>query len=105
MTTGTSADVLSHDIGETMRILGREGTAAFLVPATPVDEVVRIASAGLLLPQKSTYFLPKLSSGWVLHVHERPGEAWRGAVWGGSDREVESDWLEPDTAGDPSIST
>ena len=92
----------SHDTSETLELLEEAGIVAFLLPATPVEEIVRVASAGLLLPQKSTYFLPKLTSGWVLHVHERPGESWRGTVWGRTHREMTDLWLEPDAARDPS---
>ncbi len=83
----------SHDAVETVRAVEEGAPAAFLVPPTPVAEVVRVASAGLLLPQKSTYFLPKLTSGWLLHVHERPEEPWRGSVWGRPHEALARDWL------------
>ena len=94
----------SHDAAEMLRLLESAGSAAFVLPATPVEAVVRVASAGLLLPQKSTYFLPKLTSGCVLHVHERPADPWRGAVWGRTSREVAADWLEPHAAPDVTTS-
>ena len=28
------------------------------------------------MPQKSTYFLPKITTGWTYHVHAAPGEVW-----------------------------
>jgi len=39
--------------------------AAFLVRAPTLDQVVAVARAGELLPQKTTYFFPKLTSGLV----------------------------------------
>ena len=46
----------------------REGraAAAFLVRAPTVDQVEAVALAGAVMPQKSTYFFPKLTSGLVL---------------------------------------
>ena len=43
-----------------------EATAAFLLNALEVDAVVRAAQAGLVLPQKSTYFYPKVYTGLVI---------------------------------------
>ena len=40
--------------------------AAFLLKATRVDQVFNVAMAGSTMPQKSTYFFPKLPSGIVL---------------------------------------
>jgi uncharacterized protein (DUF1015 family) len=39
--------------------------AAFLVRAPTMEQVVEVASAGELLPEKTTYFFPKLTSGLV----------------------------------------
>lgn len=43
--------------------------AAFLMNPTPVDQVFAVASAGHTMPQKSTFFYPKLLSGLVFHTH------------------------------------
>ncbi len=40
---------------------------AFLVQAVRVDQIVAIADVGELLPQKSTYFYPKMATGMVLN--------------------------------------
>jgi len=48
-------------------VLANRAQAAFLLNATPVDEVRRIAEAGYTMPQKSTYFFPKLLSGTVMY--------------------------------------
>lgn len=41
---------------------------AFLVPATRADEIIAVADAGDRMPQKSTYFYPKLGTGLVLNA-------------------------------------
>jgi uncharacterized protein (DUF1015 family) len=41
--------------------------AAFL-NATPIDEVRAVAARGETMPQKSTYFYPKLLTGLVVHA-------------------------------------
>ena len=43
--------------------------AAFFLNPTPIDQVYAVASAGHTMPQKSTYFYPKLLSGLVFHSH------------------------------------
>ncbi len=43
-----------------------EGSAAFLLRETPVSQVQKVADAGDKMPQKSTYFYPKLATGMVL---------------------------------------
>ncbi len=42
-------------------------TAAFLVPPTDVDALRVVGTAGLTMPEKSTYFHPKLLTGLVLY--------------------------------------
>ncbi len=44
----------------------RESGAAFLMRPTPVEQVQAVANAGDKMPQKSTYFYPKLITGLVL---------------------------------------
>lgn len=41
---------------------------AFLVNPTRVDQIVAVADAGELMPQKSTYFYPKLATGMVINL-------------------------------------
>lgn len=43
-----------------------EARAAFLLRSTPVEAVKEVADAGDKMPQKSTYFYPKLATGLVL---------------------------------------
>jgi uncharacterized protein (DUF1015 family) len=46
--------------------------AAFLMNATSVDQVLSACEAGFVLPQKSTYFQPKLATGLVMHRLDGP---------------------------------
>jgi uncharacterized protein (DUF1015 family) len=47
-------------------VKGGSVQAAFLLNATPVEQVMAIADAGARMPQKSTYFYPKLPTGLLL---------------------------------------
>lgn len=49
-------------------------TGAFLMNGTPVAQVLAVGRAGERMPQKSTYFLPKITTGWTYHVHEAADE-------------------------------
>jgi len=73
---GVTADLLAHgdvvrytiDAAEACRsVRGGHATAAFLVNPTCVDQVWRAAIAGVTMPQKSTYFYPKLLTGLVMN--------------------------------------
>lgn len=44
-----------------------EVQAAFLMNATKVQEVIEVSDAGEVMPQKSTFFYPKIPSGLVLY--------------------------------------
>ena len=44
-----------------------DATCAFVLNATPVDQVLAVADAGGRMPQKSTYFYPKLPTGLVMN--------------------------------------
>lgn len=49
------------------RVAAREAQAAFLVRPPVVSDVVAVAGAGQVMPQKSTYFYPKPASGIVFN--------------------------------------
>ncbi len=53
----------------------RHGAAALalLVNATRPEQIVAVADAGDRMPQKSTYFYPKLGTGLVLNAHDVNG--------------------------------
>jgi uncharacterized protein (DUF1015 family) len=42
---------------------------AFILNPTRIEQVERVAESGLVMPQKSTYFYPKLLSGLVINMH------------------------------------
>jgi len=48
---------------------GRGAVALYLNPLAP-DDVFRVTEAGDVLPQKSTFFYPKLPTGLVFRLHE-----------------------------------
>jgi uncharacterized protein (DUF1015 family) len=50
---------------------GRGAVALYVNPVAP-DDVFRVTEAGGVLPQKSTFFFPKLPTGLVFHLHEEP---------------------------------
>jgi len=60
-----------HDI-ETANDAVRSGQSrlAFILEPIAVEEVLRRAEKGEIMPQKSTFFYPKLPSGLVLHHHK-----------------------------------
>jgi uncharacterized protein (DUF1015 family) len=60
----------AKSVPDAMREIGRGPgyvMAAFL-NATPIDEVRAVAARGETMPQKSTYFYPKLLTGLVVHA-------------------------------------
>jgi uncharacterized protein (DUF1015 family) len=61
----------SHDTAEALESLKNdEYQVAFLVNSTRPDQVVAVADAGDKMPQKSTFFSPKLPTGLVMHLLE-----------------------------------
>ena len=62
----------THDTSEALaRVDAGEVQAAFLMNATSVEQVLDACEAGDVLPQKSTYFQPKLATGLVMYAVER----------------------------------
>jgi hypothetical protein len=61
----------SHDLRDTLaKVESGSVQAAFLMNATKVDQVLDACEAGFVLPQKSTYFQPKLATGLVMQKIE-----------------------------------
>jgi uncharacterized protein (DUF1015 family) len=55
-------------IGEAIDAVGRgEASLAFILNPTRIDQVREVASAGLIMPRKSTYFYPKVMTGLILN--------------------------------------
>jgi uncharacterized protein (DUF1015 family) len=62
----------THDTSEALaRVDSGDVQAAFLMNATGVSEVLDACEQGHVLPQKSTYFQPKLATGLVMYAVER----------------------------------
>jgi hypothetical protein len=51
-------------------VRGGEGDVLFLMNATPVADVRAVAEAGHVMPQKSTFFYPKVLTGLTIHTLE-----------------------------------
>ncbi|MGP1272854.1 MAG: DUF1015 family protein [Phycisphaerales bacterium] len=69
------AEVLAIGKGEETgsgRGAGR-GQVAIIVRPTPLDSVREVCLAGELMPQKSTFFFPKLATGLFMHRLQEPG--------------------------------
>jgi hypothetical protein len=68
-------DTLGHDgiryvaaADEALRLVGTgEAATAYLLRPTRIDDVFAYARRGEVLPQKTTYFFPKLISGLLFH--------------------------------------
>ncbi|HWM88678.1 MAG TPA: hypothetical protein VNO33_22665, partial [Kofleriaceae bacterium] len=58
-------------VKDTAKALARaaagEGQVAFLMNPTRVEQVKAVADAGEFMPQKSTFFYPKIASGAVIN--------------------------------------
>ncbi len=52
-------------------VKGQAGRVALLMNPTPVSQVLDVAMAGQTMPQKSTYFYPKMATGLVLNLLNR----------------------------------
>ena len=58
----------THDTAQALaEVEGGRAQAAFLMNATKVEQVLQACEAGFVLPQKSTYFQPKLATGLVMY--------------------------------------
>ncbi len=58
-----------YGLGELVDAVDKKGFAVgFALYPTPVEAIMEIADAGLIMPPKSTWFDPKLKSGIVVHL-------------------------------------
>ena len=58
----------TEDVDEAWRRTERgHNLLAFLVNPTRVEQVLAVADAGELMPQKATFFYPKLATGLVIN--------------------------------------
>lgn len=64
--------IYTRDVAEALELVDSDrAQVAFLLNAVGVKPIMDIAAAGEKMPQKSTYFYPKLLSGLVLRLLER----------------------------------
>ena len=54
-------------LAELVRLTDKGGGAAFAMYPTTLDDLMRIADEGKIMPPKSTWFEPKLRSGLLIH--------------------------------------
>jgi uncharacterized protein (DUF1015 family) len=65
---GTPGLTYTQDAAAALAAVERDGAAAaFFLPPTGVDALRAVATAGLTMPEKSTYFHPKLLTGLVIY--------------------------------------
>jgi uncharacterized protein (DUF1015 family) len=63
----------THDTAEALRrVAAGDAQVAFLMNPTKVEQVLTACEAGFVLPQKSTYFQPKLATGLVMYRLDGP---------------------------------
>ena len=63
---GLDSLAYSRDASEAIRLVEEGAAAAFLMNPPTVDDMRTIALGGEKMPQKSTYYFPKILSGLVL---------------------------------------
>ena len=60
--------IYKKDEGDAVKELKEsEADALFLLKSIPVEHIIDVAEEGLLMPQKSTYFYPKILTGLLFH--------------------------------------
>jgi uncharacterized protein (DUF1015 family) len=57
----------TRSLNEAVEAVGNSANCSFLLNATPISEISNVASTGGKMPQKSTYFYPKLTTGLVMN--------------------------------------
>jgi uncharacterized protein (DUF1015 family) len=68
--TGTRLAYTRDEADARARVASGEFAAALLVRPTPLEQLADVAAAGDVMPQKSTYFYPKLLTGTVFNPLE-----------------------------------
>ena len=64
---GGEAVTYTHHLAEVEAAVAGGAGAGFVLPAPTLRDVIVTADEGSFMPQKSTYFVPKLPTGLVLH--------------------------------------
>ena len=71
--SATTGSAYTADLGEAVaRVDAGEFDGAFLLRATRIEDVFERARRGEVMPQKTTYFFPKLTSGLLFHPGMTP---------------------------------
>ena len=70
----TLADHISYSVYDSdavAHVKNRSDRVALLMNPTPVEQVLNVAMEGSVMPQKSTFFYPKMATGLVLNLLNR----------------------------------
>ena len=67
LAAGATVSYTQDPVEAVAAIEAERARVAFVLNATPVDQVLAVADAGGRMPQKSTYFFPKLPTGLVMN--------------------------------------
>ncbi len=74
MANGINLTYTRDDAEATEAVDNGEANCSFILNPTRVEEIGDVATAGEKMPQKSTYFYPKLTTGMVMNKLDRPVE-------------------------------
>lgn len=64
-------DIISYvsDLNQTIdRINNEDHSAAFILNPSTVEDILRVTEKGLIMPRKSTFFYPKVTTGLVMNL-------------------------------------
>ena len=83
--------IYTRDQGEATKTVDEgEANCCFILNPTRVEEIGEVALAGEKMPQKSTYFYPKLTTGLVMNKLDRPVEKPQ------TEENKKADYVEPE---------
>ncbi|MDL2260032.1 DUF1015 domain-containing protein [Deltaproteobacteria bacterium OttesenSCG-928-K17] len=64
-------DIISYvsDLDDTIKLIDeKKQSAAFILNPSKVEDILRVTEKGLVMPRKSTFFYPKVTTGLVLNL-------------------------------------
>ena len=64
-------EVISYvsNLGQAIKtVSGESQSAAFILNPTTVEDILRVTEKGLIMPRKSTFFYPKVTTGLVMNI-------------------------------------
>ena len=65
---GGAVSYIQSPVEAANAVASGEAAGAFLLQATPVEQIIAVSDVNGRMPQKSTYFYPKLPTGLVLNA-------------------------------------